>query len=59
MAGKQIAIADPSGKALALVEEDTGTLVIKWGDQHCQAPYTLGDPNKALNYERVALTCAP
>ncbi|MCP2141635.1 UNVERIFIED_ORG: outer membrane usher protein [Pseudomonas poae] len=59
MAGKQMAIADPSGKALALVEEDTGTLVIKWADQHCQAPYALGERNKALNYERVALTCAP
>ncbi|MDC6652532.1 fimbria/pilus outer membrane usher protein, partial [Leclercia adecarboxylata] len=28
-AGKQVAIADPSGKALALVEQDTGTLIIK------------------------------
>jgi outer membrane usher protein len=59
VAGKQIAMSDPSGKALALIEEDAGTLVIKWGDQHCQAPYTLGERNKALNYEQAALTCLP
>ncbi|NWN47158.1 fimbrial biogenesis outer membrane usher protein [Pseudomonas sp. MAFF 301514] len=59
VAGKQIAMSDPSGKALALIEEDAGTLLIKWGDQHCQAPYTLGERNKALNYEQVDLTCLP
>ncbi|MFC6301118.1 fimbria/pilus outer membrane usher protein [Pseudomonas sp. CCM 7893] len=58
-AGKQIAIADPSGKALALVEADTGTLVITWQDQRCEAPYALPERNKALNYERVSLVCRP
>lgn len=58
-AGKQVAIADPSGKALALVEQDTGTLIIKWAERQCEASYALGERNKALNYERVALTCAP
>ncbi|QHF45617.1 fimbrial protein [Pseudomonas sp. S35] len=56
-AGQQIAIADPSGKALALVEADTGTLIITWQDQHCEAPYALPERNKALNYERVSLVC--
>ncbi len=56
-AGKQIAIADPSGKALALVEADTGSLVITWQDQRCEAPYALPPRNKALNYERVELSC--
>ena len=59
VAGKQIAIADTSGKALALIEEDAGTLVIKWGDQQCRAAYSLGERNKALNYEQVALSCSP
>lgn len=58
-AGKQMAISDPNGKALALVEQDAGTLVIKWGEQQCQASYALGERNKALNYERVDLRCAP
>ncbi|MGU9855636.1 fimbria/pilus outer membrane usher protein [Pseudomonas sp. LF245] len=58
-AGKQLAISDPNGKALALVEQDAGTLVIKWGEQQCQASYALGERNKKLNYERVDLRCAP
>ena len=58
-AGKQMAISDPNGKALALVEQDTGTLVIKWGEEQCRASYALGERNKALNYERVDLRCAP
>ena len=58
-AGKQMAISDPNGKALALVEQDTGTVVIKWGEQQCQANYALGERNKALNYERLDLKCAP
>jgi outer membrane usher protein FimD/PapC len=53
------ASSDPNGKALALVEQDTGTLVIQWGEQQCQASYALGERNKALNYERVDLKCAP
>jgi outer membrane usher protein len=58
-AGKQMAISDPNGKALALVEQDAGTLVIKWGEQQCRASYALGERNKALNYERVELACLP
>ncbi|NWE43867.1 fimbrial biogenesis outer membrane usher protein [Pseudomonas yamanorum] len=58
-AGKQLAIADPNGKALALVEADTGTLVITWQDQRCEAPYALPERNKTLNYERVTLVCRP
>ena len=58
-AGKQLGISDPSGKALALVEEDSATLTIKWDGKHCLASYTLPERNKALNYERVLLICAP
>ncbi|MHA3737094.1 fimbria/pilus outer membrane usher protein [Pseudomonas sp. Eth.TT006] len=57
--GKQIAIADPSGKALALVQEQSATLTIKWADKHCQASYSLPERDKARNYERVSLSCAP
>jgi len=57
--GKQLAIADPNGNALALVEQDQGTLVIKWGERSCTASYALGVQNKALNYERRVLVCGP
>jgi outer membrane usher protein len=57
--GKQIAIADPSGKALALIQELSATLTIKWADKQCQASYSLPERDKALNYERVSLTCTP
>jgi outer membrane usher protein len=56
-AGKQLAISDPSGKALALVEEDQATLTIKWDGKQCKASYALPERNKALNYERQRLVC--
>jgi len=40
-----------------LLEEDQGSLTIKWGDQHCTAPYALAAQNRALNYERQTLVC--
>jgi outer membrane usher protein len=57
--GKQLAISDPSGKALTLLEQDQGTLTIKWADQQCSATYSLPARNKALNFERHQLKCAP
>ncbi|WP_339496963.1 fimbria/pilus outer membrane usher protein [Pseudomonas sp. EA_15y_Pfl1_P101] len=56
-AGKQLAISDPGGKALALVEADTGTLIISWQGHRCEASYLLPERNKALNYEKVSLSC--
>ena len=55
--GKQLAISDPSGKALALVEQEQAALTIRWGDQQCQAAYSLPQRDKALHYERVPLRC--
>jgi outer membrane usher protein len=57
--GKQIAMTDPNGKALALMEADSGSLVIKWDGRQCQASYVLPERNKALNYERLPLVCQP
>ena len=57
--GKQLAIADPDGKALVLIEQDVGTVVIKWNGQQCQARYALAQRNPQLNYERVKLACSP
>ncbi|MBT9265158.1 fimbrial biogenesis outer membrane usher protein [Pseudomonas sp. MG-9] len=58
-AGKQLAISDPGGKALALVEADAGTLTINWQGQRCEASYALPERDKALNYERASLVCRP
>lgn len=58
-AGKQIAISDPTGKALALVQDQSGTLTIKWADKQCQASYSLPERDKAHNYERAELICKP
>ena len=58
-AGKQLAISDPGGKALALVEADAGTLIINWQGQRCEAPYALPERDKALNYVRASLVCRP
>ena len=57
--GKQLAISDPNGKALVLLEEDQGSLTIKWGERQCSAPYNLPERDKALNYERQRLVCQP
>ncbi|MDH4607425.1 fimbrial biogenesis outer membrane usher protein [Pseudomonas sp. BN102] len=55
--GKQLAISDPGGRALALVEEDEATLTIKWGTHECRSSYSLPPQDKATNYERYRLTC--
>ncbi|MNW20330.1 hypothetical protein D3C71_2206920 [compost metagenome] len=52
-------MSDPSGKALALVHDQSATLTIKWADEQCQASYSLPERDKALNYERVLLKCMP
>ncbi|MGE8459275.1 MAG: fimbria/pilus outer membrane usher protein, partial [Pseudomonas alloputida] len=58
-AGQQLAISDPSGKALLLLEQDQGSLTIKWGERQCSAPYNLPERDKAVNYERQRLACRP
>lgn len=57
--GKQLAISDPNGKALTLLEKTQGTLSIKWGKQQCSATYSLPEADPALNYERYRLVCTP
>lgn len=57
--GKQIAISDPNGKALAMVHESDATITIKWADQQCQAHYSLPDQDSSRNYERITLSCLP
>lgn len=55
--GKQLAISDPSGRALALVEEEQATLTIKWSGKQCSAAYALPPQDKSSNYQRYRLNC--
>lgn len=55
--GIRLAMSDPYGKALALLNQDQGVLTIKWGKQSCTAHYQLAPRNKDLNYENAVLKC--
>jgi outer membrane usher protein len=56
--GKQLALSDPTGKALALVTKDQGIITIKWQGKSCPAPYELPERLKDLNYEHYRLSCS-
>jgi len=55
--GKQLGIADPAGKAFVLLQEEKGTLTVKWKDGQCQAPYALSEAQAGQNYQRQTLHC--
>ena len=55
--GKQLGIADPAGKAFILLQEEKGTLAVKWKEGQCQAPYALSQPQAGQNYQRQTLRC--
>ena len=57
--GVQLAISDPTGKALAMVEDDSATLTIKWQGKQCLATYALAPKPEKVNYERYTLICLP
>ena len=57
--GVQLAISDPTGKALAMVEDDSATLTIKWQGKQCLAAYALEPKQEKVNYERFKLICLP
>lgn len=56
--GKQLALSDPTGKALALVTKDHGVITIKWQGKSCPVPYKLPEKVEGLNYEQYRLACA-
>ena len=55
--GKQLAIADPSGYALVLLDSDKGTLKIKSGALVCKAVYVLPERTQTQGYDRARLVC--
>ncbi|MDF6676661.1 fimbrial protein FimD, partial [Escherichia coli] len=55
--GKQLGIADPNGNAFVLLNQEQGTLVVKWKEGQCQAPYALPKAEAGRNYQRQTLRC--
>ncbi len=55
--GKSLAAVDPTSRALVLSEEDSGTLVVKWADQQCQARFALPPRDPQRTYDRIKVTC--
>ncbi|WP_339330485.1 fimbria/pilus outer membrane usher protein [Aeromonas hydrophila] len=57
--GELLAMADPYGRALALLTEPKGELVIKYDKMRCVVPYEISDmPNEGQSYERLILQCS-
>lgn len=55
--GTPLAIADPSGHALVLVESDKGVLKVKSGALVCEASYSLPERTNVQGYDQMSLVC--
>lgn len=57
MDDKMIGMVDNMSRLLVFGIKDQGRLSIRWGESTCEGNYTLPQKNKALTYERVAMSC--
>jgi outer membrane usher protein len=55
--GQRLAISDPTGRALVLVEAPEGTLKVKSGGRICHAPYALSKTERVAGYEHIKVVC--
>ena len=55
--GTQLAITDPSGQALVMVESDKGVLKVKSGALMCEAGYVLPERSSMQGYDQIKLVC--
>jgi outer membrane usher protein len=55
--GRLLSSVDPTSRALVLSEQETGTLYVKWSDQHCQIPFRLPAKDPARAYEQIKAVC--
>lgn len=55
--GVQLAIADPQGAALVLLDEETGVLKVKSAGQVCEANYLLPKRIENSGYDQLKLVC--
>ncbi len=54
--GTLLALADPYGRALALLDQPQGELVIVGGGERCTVPYKLSD-RSSTNFNTATLSC--
>ncbi|WP_296224468.1 fimbria/pilus outer membrane usher protein [Ralstonia sp. UBA689] len=55
--GRHLGITDPSGNAFVLLNQQQGSLTVKWKDTQCHAPYALRQAEAGRNYQRQTLRC--
>ncbi|WP_321901960.1 fimbria/pilus outer membrane usher protein [Burkholderia cenocepacia] len=55
--GKVLGMVDNASRVLVFGVKDQGRLSIRWSDGACEGDYALPQQNKALMYERVAMSC--
>ncbi|MDW9246931.1 papC C-terminal domain protein [Burkholderia cepacia] len=55
--GKLLGMVDNQSRLLVFGIEDKGRIEVRWGDKACTIGYALNPQNKALAYERQAVTC--
>ena len=55
--GRHLGIADPTGNAFVLLQQEKGTLRVKWKEGSCQASYALSPAQPGQNYQRQTLRC--
>ncbi|WP_459200747.1 fimbria/pilus outer membrane usher protein [Pseudomonas tremae] len=55
--GRALAVVDAGSQALVLSERDSGSLLVRWSDQRCQAIFSLPPRDPARAYERISVAC--
>ena len=50
-------MVDNASRVLVFGVKDQGRLSIRWSEGTCEGGYVLPQRNKALMYERVAMSC--
>ena len=55
--GSQMAITDPTGNALVLVDDVQGVLKVTTSGKVCSAPYSLPEKSSSHGYDRVKIIC--
>lgn len=56
-AGRQLAVVDPTSRALVLVEQDAGELRVKWSEGQCRIPFRLAAKDPARAFDRIEAVC--
>ena len=54
---KVLGMVDNASRVLVFGVKDQGRLSIRWSEGSCEGNYALPQQNKALMYERVAMSC--